>query len=75
MIMTKKRTVNIINASTTPREKFMSIMIMLNQEKNHQHMKCINNIKRRAHEHHNHNQLERETSTQEMHQQHQEKNL
>lgn len=53
----------------------MSIMIMIDQKEDHQHMKCINNIKRRAHEHHNHNRLEREPSKQEMHQQHQEKNL
>jgi mannitol/fructose-specific phosphotransferase system IIA component (Ntr-type) len=70
-----KRTINIISASTTPREKLMSIIIMIDQEEDHQHMKCINNIKRRAHEHHNHNQLEREPSTQDMHQQLQEKNL
>lgn len=39
---------------TTPREEFSIIMIMTNQEKDHQHEKCINNTSRRIHEHHDH---------------------
>jgi hypothetical protein len=44
--LTRKRMINTINASTTPRKRFMNIMIMINQKEDHRHKKCISNPKR-----------------------------
>jgi hypothetical protein len=46
--------INMGNALTTPRDKFMNIIIMIDEEKNHQHRKCISNTKKGAHEHCDH---------------------
>ncbi len=51
----------------TLREKLSIIMIMTNQKKDHQHKKCINNTKRKIHEHHDHHEPRKKISTHEVH--------
>jgi hypothetical protein len=65
----KKRTINTRNASTTPREELMNITITIDYEEDDQHSKCKNNTKKKVHEHHDHVWPKGGPSTQEMHQQ------
>lgn len=59
--------INMGNELTTPRDKFMNIIIMIDEEKDHQHRKCISNTKKWAREHRDHDRLRRRPSTQEAH--------
>jgi hypothetical protein len=59
--------INMGNALVAPRDKFMNIIIMIDQEEDHQHRKCISSTKKGAHEHHDHDQLGRRPLTQEVH--------
>ncbi len=68
-----KKNINTWNPWIAPREELMNITITINHEKDNQHNKCINNTKRKAHEHHHHDRPRRGPSTHEVHQQHQEK--
>jgi hypothetical protein len=65
-----KRTINTRNALESQRKDEHHDD---DQEKDNQHNKCINNTKRKTHEHHDHDQPRKGPSTHEVHQQHQEK--